>query len=157
MIRPALARLSARHPALKIRVICSAFPDWPEVRVERVAWSEATEAASLAAAHIGVMPLTDDAWTRGKCAFKLLQYMAASLPCVASAVGANREAVIDGYNGFHAAAVDDWERNLERLIVSPELRARYRRRTATSTWCDRYAMSAYRRNYLALLARLAAA
>src|SRR6202044_1224524 len=92
--------------------------------VERVVWSEASEAASLAAAQIGVMPLTDDAWTRGKCAFKLLQYMATSLPCVASAVGANREAVMDGYNGFHAAAAEDWERNLEKLIVSPELRAR---------------------------------
>ncbi len=96
MIRPALARLASRHPALKMRVICSRFPDWPEVNIERVAWSSATEAQSLAAAHIGVMPLTDDAWARGKCAFKLLQYMAAALPCVASPVGANTEAVIDG-------------------------------------------------------------
>ena len=70
--------------------------------MERVPWSAATEAGSLAAAHIGVMPLTDDEWARGKCAFKLLQYMAASLPCVASPVGANTEAVIDGFNGFHA-------------------------------------------------------
>jgi glycosyltransferase involved in cell wall biosynthesis len=98
-------------------VICSRFPNWPEINVERVLWSEATEAASLAAAQIGVMPLTDDAWSRGKCAFKLLQYMAASLPCVASPVGANTEAVIDGFNGFHAASDLDWERNLERLIT----------------------------------------
>ena len=156
MIRPALARLSGRYPALKLRVICSAFPEWPEVQIERIAWSEATEADSLAAAHIGIMPLADDAWTRGKCAFKLLQYMAASLPCVASAVGANREAVIDGYNGFHAAALEDWERNLERLIVSPELRARFGAEGYQHV-VRRYAMSAYRRNYLALLARLAAA
>ena len=83
-------------------MICSAFPEWPEIQVERVPWSAATEAGSLAAAHIGVMPLSDDEWARGKCAFKLLQYMAASLPCVASPIGANAEAVIDGYNGFHA-------------------------------------------------------
>ena len=102
MIRPALARLAARHPALSVRVICSAFPDWPEIRIERIPWSAATEAASLAAAHIGVMPLTDDEWSRGKCAFKLLQYMAAALPCVASPVGANTEAVVDGVTGFHA-------------------------------------------------------
>jgi glycosyltransferase involved in cell wall biosynthesis len=71
------------------------------------------------------MPLTDDEWSRGKCAFKLLQYMAASLPCVASPIGANTEAVIDGVNGFHAATVEDWEGRLEELIVSPELRARF--------------------------------
>jgi glycosyltransferase involved in cell wall biosynthesis len=155
MIRPALARLAARHPALKVRVICSAFPDWPEIQVERVPWSAATEAASLAAAHIGVMPLSDDAWARGKCAFKLLQYMAASLPCVASPVGANTEAVIDGFNGYHAGNLEEWERNLERLIDSAQLRAQFgangRRHVV-----ERYALGVYRDNYLALLTRLAA-
>src|SRR5208282_5361693 len=71
MIRPALARLSQRLPKLRLRVICSSFPDWPEVAIERVVWSSATEVDALASAHIGIMPLTDDAWTRGKCAFKL--------------------------------------------------------------------------------------
>ena len=93
MIRPALVRLTTRYKTLKLRVICSRFPDWSDVNIERIAWSTATEARSLAAAHIGVMPLTDDEWARGKCAFKLLQYMAAALPCVASPVGANTEAV----------------------------------------------------------------
>jgi glycosyltransferase involved in cell wall biosynthesis len=156
MIRPALSRLAVRHPALKFRVICSAFPAWPEINVERVAWSESTEAASLAAAHIGVMPLTDDEWARGKCAFKLLQYMAASLPCVASPVGANTEAVIDGYNGFHAASIEDWERSLERLIESPELRARLGANGRAHA-AQRYAMRAYQSNYLSLLTRLAGA
>src|SRR3984957_12954100 len=96
IIRPALARLASRHPAFRMRVVCSRFPDWPEVSIERIAWSSATEAQSLATEHIGVMPLSDDEWARGKCAFKLLQYMAAALPCVASPVGANTEAVIDG-------------------------------------------------------------
>jgi glycosyltransferase involved in cell wall biosynthesis len=156
MIRPALARLAARHLTLKVRVICSAFPDWPEIHVERVAWSAATEAESLAAAHIGVMPLSDDEWARGKCAFKLLQYMAASLPCVASPVGANTEAVIDGFNGFHATSLDDWERNLERLINSPQLRARFGA-NGHSHVARRYAMRTYQENYLGLLARLAGA
>jgi glycosyltransferase involved in cell wall biosynthesis len=156
MIRPALARLTARHPALKVRVICSAFPNWPEVNLERIAWSEATEAASLATAHIGVMPLSDDQWTRGKCAFKLLQYMAASLPCVASPIGANTEAVIDGYNGFYAASVEDWERSLERLIVSPAMRAQLGANGHAHA-ARRYSMRAYQSNYLALLTRLVAA
>jgi glycosyltransferase involved in cell wall biosynthesis len=154
MIRPALARLAVRYPALRMRVICSRFPDWPEINIERVAWSSATEAASLAAAHIGVMPLTDDAWARGKCAFKLLQYMAAALPCVASPVGANTEAVIDGVNGFHARTVEDWERHLETLIRSPDLRARFGR-SGHAHVESRYSMHTYRARYVELLARLA--
>ena len=124
ILRPALARLSARHPALRLRVISSAFPHWPEARIEEVRWSPATEITALAGSHIGVMPLTDDEWARGKCAFKLLQYMAASLPCVASPVGANTEAVIEGRTGFHARDASEWEQALERLIGSAELRAR---------------------------------
>ena len=156
MIRPALGRLTVRHPEIKLKVICSRFPSWPEINVERVVWSEASEAASLAAAQIGVMPLTDDAWSRGKCAFKLLQYMAASLPCVASPVGANTEAVIDGFNGFHATSDLDWERSLERLIISAPLRARLGANGHAHV-TRRYSLRAYQTQYLALLARLAAA
>jgi glycosyltransferase involved in cell wall biosynthesis len=154
MIRPALARLVQRHPALKLRVICSAFPDWSDVPIERVPWSAATEAESLAGAHIGVMPLTDDAWSRGKCAFKLLQYMAASLPCVASPVGANREAVLDGVTGFHAASVEEWASGLARLIESPALRAQQGERGHAHV-IERYDMARYQRRYLELLNRLA--
>jgi glycosyltransferase involved in cell wall biosynthesis len=155
MIRPALARLAGRYPTLKMRIICSRFPDWPEVNIERIAWSSATEAQALAAAHIGVMPLTDDEWARGKCAFKLLQYMAAALPCVASPVGANTEAVIDGFNGFHARTVDEWERRLELLIRSPEQRARFGANGRAHVE-SRYAMRTYQARYLELLHRLAA-
>lgn len=123
ILRPALARLSARHPSLRLRVICSKFPNWPEVRIEPVIWSPAAEVSALAGSHIGVMPLSDDMWARGKCAFKLLQYMAASLPCVASPVGANTEAVIEGRTGYYARNATEWEQALERLIGSPDLRA----------------------------------
>ncbi len=155
IIRPALARLTSRYPALKLRVICSRFPQWSDVDIEPVVWSSATEARSLAAAHIGVMPLTDDAWSRGKCAFKLLQYMAAALPCVASPIGANTEAVIDGFNGYHARSVDEWEQRLESLIQSPELRARLGANGRTHVE-SRYAMRTYQARYLQLLTRLAA-
>jgi len=155
MVRPALARLASRFPTLKLRIICSAFPDWPEINIERIAWSSAIEAQSLASAHIGVMPLTEDEWARGKCAFKLLQYMAASLPCVASPVGANTEAVIDGVNGFHARNNEEWERNLRRLIESPILRARFGAAGHAHVEAH-YSMRAYHANYAALLHRLAA-
>ena len=100
------------------------------------------------------MPLTDDAWARGKCAFKLLQYMAAALPCVASPVGANTEAVIHGWNGFHARSVDEWQQALESLIASPPLRAQFGANGHAHVE-SRYSMRSYRTQYLQLLTRLA--
>jgi glycosyltransferase involved in cell wall biosynthesis len=155
MIRPALARLTTRYSTLRMRVICSRFPEWPEVAVEPVVWSSATEAAALAGAHIGVMPLSDDAWARGKCAFKLLQYMAAALPCVASPVGANTEAVVDGVNGFHADSDQEWERHLETLIRSPELRARFGANGRAHVE-SRFGLRTYQTRYLELLSAIAA-
>ena len=128
----------------------------PDVRIDPVLWSPANEIAALASSHIGVMPLTDDEWSRGKCAFKLLQYMAASLPCVASPVGANTEAVLENETGFHASNSAEWEAALERLIRSPELRARLGaagRRLVE----ERYGVRNYQTRYVALLASLVAA
>ncbi len=154
MIRRAFSRLSASVPNLRLRIICSAFPDWPEVTIERVAWSSATEVDALASAHIGIMPLSDDAWTRGKCAFKLLQYMAAKLPCVASPVGANAEAVVDGVTGFHARDIDEWVARLATLLESPALRAQFGAAGLAHVQA-RYSMSGYRSRYLDLLTQLA--
>ncbi len=156
MIRPAIARLAARNPGMRLRIICSSFPDWPEVPIERILWSAAGEAAALASAHIGIMPLTDDVWARGKCAFKLLQYMAAALPCVASPVGANSEAVIDAVTGFHAESLGDWEERLQALIDAPAVRARFGAAGFAHVQ-NRFALSVYRSRYLDLLARICGA
>jgi len=155
LVRPALTRLTQRFPGLTLRVICSKFPDWPGINIERVAWSAATEAPALASSHIGVMPLSDDEWARGKCAFKLLQYMAAALPCVASPIGANTEAVLDGVTGFHARDDAAWELALGRLIESPALRARLGDAGHAHVEA-RYAMRTYQAGYVQLLTRLAA-
>jgi glycosyltransferase involved in cell wall biosynthesis len=154
MIRPALARLTLRYSTLKMRIICSRFPQWTDVNIEPIAWSSATEAHELATAHIGIMPLSDDEWARGKCAFKLLQYMAAALPCVASPVGANTEAVIDGVNGFHARTIDDWHNRLASLIESAPLRARLGASGLAHVQA-RYAMADYRARYSQLMLQLA--
>jgi len=156
ILRPALARLAARHPTLRLRVICSSFPDWPEVPIEQVRWSADAEIAALAGSHIGVMPLTNDEWARGKCAFKLLQYMAASLPCVASPVGANTEAVIDGRTGFQARNASEWESALERLIDSAELRARMGAAGRAHVE-NRYGLQNYQSRYVELFESLVSA
>jgi glycosyltransferase involved in cell wall biosynthesis len=153
ILRPVLARLTARYPALRLRIICSRFPEWPDVRIEQVLWSPAAEIAALAGAHIGVMPLTDDEWARGKCAFKLLQYMAASLPCVASPVGANTEAVIEGRTGYYARNAAEWELGLERLIGSAELRARLGAAGRAHVE-SRYGMQNYQARYVTLFESL---
>ena len=156
MVRPAFAVLQKRHARLRFKVICSRFPDWPEIGIDPVPWSSGTEAAELADAHIGIMPLTDDAWSRGKCAFKLLQYMAAALPCVASPVGANTEAVLAGVTGLHARDTAGWVDALETLIADPALRARMGAEGRLHAEA-RFGMHGYRRHYAELLARLTSA
>jgi glycosyltransferase involved in cell wall biosynthesis len=117
LVRAVLGRLAAVEPALKVRVVSAAFPDWPEVPIEKLPWSADAEAASLSTAGVGIMPLSDDEWTRGKCAFKLIQYMAAGLPCVGSAVGANLDVVLPGETGYLATDDRDWERALHTLLT----------------------------------------
>lgn len=94
------------------------------VHAERVPWSEDTEVAELANFDIGIMPLSDGPWERGKCGYKLIQYMATGRPVVASPVGVNAILVRDGENGFLANGEDDWVRALQRLTSDEELRSR---------------------------------
>ncbi|HEY6065856.1 MAG TPA: glycosyltransferase [Thermoanaerobaculia bacterium] len=117
-----LSVLARQFTGFRFRVICSRFPDWNDVPIERVPWSEETHAADLAASDIGLMPLTDDEWARGKCAFKLLQYMAAGLPCVTSPVGANATVAVPGVTAFFARDASEWYRALGALLSSPERR-----------------------------------
>jgi len=93
------------------------------VPLEIVPWSEDTEAACISTMDIGIMPLNDSPWERGKCGYKLIQYMASGLPVVASPVGVNSEIVREGENGFLANDADSWLRTLGTLIDSVELRA----------------------------------
>lgn len=85
-------------------------------------WSLSNEVEDLQDLDIGIMPVWDDDWTRGKCAFKIIQYMATGAAVVASPVGMNREIIIDGENGFLATGEDDWFRKLCLLIDNPEKR-----------------------------------
>ena len=153
ILRPALARLSSRYPSLRLRVVCSKFPDWPDVRIDPVEWSSSSEVAALESSHIGVMPLSDDEWSRGKCAFKLLQYMAASLPCVASPVGANTEAVLENQTGYYARTPAEWEQALERLLSSAQLRAQLGAAGRAHAE-QRYDVRSYRAAYIELLESL---
>lgn len=87
-------------------------------------WSEDTEAHSIANIDIGVMPLPDLPWERGKCGYKLIQYMAAGKPVIASPVGVNIHIVRNGENGFLANTDEEWAGALRTLIENPALRQR---------------------------------
>ena len=87
-------------------------------------WSASTEVQALQAMDIGLMPLPDDAWARGKCGLKGLTYMAAGVACVMSDVGVNREIVEDGVDGFLARTDEEWVARLSQLIDDPPLRRR---------------------------------
>ena len=94
----------------------------PDVTVRL--WSEQREVPDIREMDIGIMPLPDTPWMRGKCGYKLIQYMACGLPVVASPVGVNAEIVEHGVNGFLAETKQDWQEALETLIGDPDLRLR---------------------------------
>jgi glycosyltransferase involved in cell wall biosynthesis len=114
--------LTERHGMF--RAVGAALTPQDGERLEIRPWSEATEVAAIQEMDIGVMPLPDTPWTRGKCGYKLIQYMACGLPVVASPVGVNAEIVEHGVNGFLARTEGEWRDAVETLLADPDLRAR---------------------------------
>jgi len=125
---PLMKRLQSQHPGLVFRFI-GAGPDFDlrGLQAELPPWSEETEAGLLLECDIGIMPLPDNEFTRGKCGLKLIQYMATGLPVVASPVGVNCEIVDDGKNGYLAGSPEQWLDRLDMLVRDPELRLRFGR------------------------------
>jgi glycosyltransferase involved in cell wall biosynthesis len=121
---------------------------------EFVRWRPETEVEDLARIDVGVMPLPDGRYERGKCAFKLLQYMALARPGVASPVGANTEVVSDGVDGFLPADDDGWDAALTRLIDDPMLRRDVGARARARVEAD-YALGVIADRYRDLLTDLA--
>ena len=121
-----VAAFAASHPDLPVRLLAVGGqpPAVAGVRTEHLAWSEANEATALEQMDIGLMPLPDNAWTRGKCAYKALQYMAAGVPVVADDVGLTGRVVGDESSGLLARTSDDWQRAIARLAESVDLRSR---------------------------------
>jgi glycosyltransferase involved in cell wall biosynthesis len=123
-IAPVLEEIGKRFDNVVLRIISDEFFDLQNTPVEKLPWSLETEAAELINSDIGLAPLADNNFTRGKCGFKILQYQAAGLPVVASPVGVNADIGREGLNGYHAVTLADWIEKLSALIKDTSLRTR---------------------------------
>jgi glycosyltransferase involved in cell wall biosynthesis len=104
----------------RVRVIGAGRLRLPGLRIDHVPWREDTEGLELAACHVGVMPLGEGPWERGKCGYKVIQYMAAGRPTVASPIGANRSIIAHGQTGLLASNLEEWLSALSSLAADRE-------------------------------------
>lgn len=122
-LAPVLRGLSERHN-ICVEVVGGTV-DLPGINLICRPWQLENEVSDLQGFDIGIMPLADDPWTRGKGAFKAIQYMGVGLPVVASPVGMNAEVVVDGKTGFLAATDAEWQQALTTLINDAALRQQF--------------------------------
>ena len=111
---------SDRRSVLRLVGAGSTTVDVPDVDARP--WRESTETDEVRDFDIGIMPLRDDPWSRGKCGFKLLEYLACGLPAVASPVGVNSRIITSGRTGFLCDTDAQWVDSLKRLVDDPSLR-----------------------------------
>jgi glycosyltransferase involved in cell wall biosynthesis len=119
-----LAVACREMPGVSLKVIAPERPELPGVRMEFVPWSLELEEEELRGCDVGLMPLPDNAFTRGKCAYKALQCMALGLPVIVSPVGMSCEVVSRGREGWWADSADDWVSAIRTFARAPELVAR---------------------------------
>jgi len=121
-IKEVLEEIGRNFINVQLKIVCDTFFDCRHLRVIKKPWRYEEEIEDLHSFDIGLMPLSDDLWSRGKCAFKLLQYLAVGVPVVASPIGMNSEVVHNHKNGFLALNEHEWLEWLKLLIQDQDLR-----------------------------------
>jgi glycosyltransferase involved in cell wall biosynthesis len=121
-LKPVLEEIGSRFNNVKLRIIADDFFDLQKMQVEKCQWSLQSQIRDLAECNVGLAPLPDNRFTRGKCGFKILQYFAVGLPVVASPVGVNGIYIHDNVNGFLADSHDVWIDKISRLVSDVQLR-----------------------------------
>jgi glycosyltransferase involved in cell wall biosynthesis len=121
VISGVLERLSIKYD-LELNLIGGKLFSSEYFKVKHLDWSAELENRMLAECHIGVMPLFTGNWELGKCGYKLVQYLASGLPAVGTAIGANKNILQHGENGYLASTTNEWYDALENLILNPVLR-----------------------------------
>ena len=146
---PILQELEKTHTFI-FRVISNQSPSFSLNCLEFVKWNKETEIEDLARINIGVMPLTDTIWAKGKCGFKGLQYMALEIPSVMSPVGVNTTIIEHGINGFLCSTPEEWKQTLILLLENEDLRTEIGKK-GFQTVKERYSVEANLTHYLEIL------
>lgn len=121
IVNPALAKV-CKNGSARLVLVGSGQLELHGVPTEIDPWSEGTEVAGIQSFDVGIMPMPDEAWARGKCGYKLIQYMACARPVIASSVGVARKIIEDSTNGFLATTTADWVRAFCLLSDNQRLR-----------------------------------
>ncbi len=124
-ILPALKEIQSTYPEIEFHLIGSKKFKSENLNIKFYEWSEEKEIELLSEFVIGIMPLSDDKWSKGKGGLKILQYFAMGIPVVCSPVGINSDLVSDGINGFWAMTEYDWIKNIGNLISDTDLRTKF--------------------------------
>ena len=130
-------------------VISNKPPEFELKGLQFVQWKKETEVKDLLRFHVGIMPLTDDDWSRGKCGFKALQYMSLGIPAIISPVGVNTKIVDDGVNGFLCNSPAEWKKAIADLLSSNELRKQFSKQ-AIEKIKGNYSVQSNTENFIAL-------
>jgi len=117
------------------------------LNISGIPWTNEDEVFQLSELDIGLMPLPNDKWTRGKCGLKGLTYMSLGIPTIMSPVGVNTEIIQDGVNGFLAGSIDEWVAKISRLVEDADLRKRLGA-AGRKTVVEQYSVSSQRERYL---------
>ncbi len=123
-LEPVFQAISQKFPQVKLKIVSNDFYESPSIPVLNKSWKLEEENEDLISFDIGLMPLNDDLWSRGKCGLKIVQYLSVGVPVVCTPMGINRDIVKDGENGFWANMEEEWVERLTLLIQDPLLRKR---------------------------------
>ena len=115
-------RVGRQFPHVRLKIVSNDFYDPSSLPVIKKPWRLEDENADLISFDVGLMPLDDDPWSRGKCGLKIIQYLSVGVPVVCTPVGINRDIVKDGGNGFWASTPEEWVDRLTALIQDQGLR-----------------------------------
>lgn len=147
-IEEALTKITSEFN-VRFLVIANVSPRLNISNLEFVSWNLATEIDDLAKIDIGIMPLPNDEWSKGKCGFKALQYMSLGIPTIASPVGVNSDIITDGVNGLLASSNQEWYNALKKLVTDRRIRQALGNNGRTTVE-SRYSVNANTNNFLSL-------